>query len=530
MKLNNKTNLKIKQKPSIKATLMLCFLAFSTIMIILLWVFQTVFLDGFYKSIKISQAKNISNKIVSIIKNYDSDADFEDLSNTFSKQSDMSVLIYNTSSGVYSKVYSSEEGGVAYFGSNSIKDHEAYQYYRKAKENGGKYLDIRDIGASKNILSQNDRIFYQDYADDSTNGYADNRRYSTSFLFDNKVEKREMEYVVYAQIVNRGVAGNETDTDTYLVVVESAVTPVTSTIQTLRYQLTIITIIMLIFSIGLASILAIVITKPILAVNRNAKELSKQNYDVKFSGGAYREIQELNTTLNFATSELSKVDSLRKELIANVSHDLRTPLTMIIGYGEVMRDLPNENTPENVQIIIDEATRLSILVSDLMDISKLQSGTLTVDKSRFSLTDCIRSIFDRYSKLIEQDNYIIEFECDADVTVFADHSKISQVIYNLINNAINYAGADKTVIVRQKVEDNMVLIEVEDHGVGIEADKIDLIWDRYYKVDKSHKSSVIGTGLGLSIVKTILQLHNATFGVKSEVGHGSTFWFKLPLE
>ena len=202
---------------------------------------------------------------------------------------------------------------------------------------------------------------------------------------------------------------------------------------------------------------------------------------------------------------------------------------MIKGYGEVMRDLPGENTPENVQIIIDEASRLSTLVTDLLDLSKLQAGALTLESDVFSLTDSIKNIFKRYSKLKEQDGYKIEFESNQDVLIYGDELKMSQVIYNLVNNAVNYVGEDKTVIVKQVVTGDRVRVEVIDHGAGIPKDKLDYIWDRYYKVDKMHKSAVIGTGLGLSIVKNILDLHNATYGVESKEGQGSNFWFEMDI-
>ena len=119
------------------------------------------------------------------------------------------------------------------------------------------------------------------------------------------------------------------------------------------------------------------------------------------------------------------------------------------------------------------------------------------------------------------------FENSEKVYVYADELKISQVIYNLMNNAVNYAGEDKTVIVTQRVKNRKVIIEVTDHGEGIPAEKLEYIWDRYYKVDKEHKRGVIGTGLGLSIVKGILDAHNARYGVRSTIGKGSTFWFEL---
>ncbi|MCI2206629.1 MAG: HAMP domain-containing histidine kinase, partial [Oscillospiraceae bacterium] len=199
---------------------------------------------------------------------------------------------------------------------------------------------------------------------------------------------------------------------------------------------------------------------------------------------------------------------------------------MICGYAEVMRDLPGENTPENIQVIIDEATRLTNLVNDVLDISKLESGTQKLEKSEFSLTDEIRETTKRYRKLTD---CTLTFESDRNVFIFADELKISQVIYNLINNAINYTGTDRKIQIRQLVRDHQVTVEVTDTGEGIPADKLHDIWDRYYKVDKEHKRAQIGTGLGLSIVKSILDMHGGFYGVRSAVGVGSTFWFRLPI-
>ena len=218
------------------------------------------------------------------------------------------------------------------------------------------------------------------------------------------------------------------------------------------------------------------------------------------------------------------MEGLRKELLANVSHDLRTPLTMIQGYAEVMRDLPGENTPENVQIIIEETERLTSLVNDLLDLSRLESGAITLERTRFDLTQSIRAILRRYDKLA---SYSFPFEAEEDVFVTADELKISQVVYNLVNNAITYAGEDKTVTLRQTVENGKVRISVSDTGEGIPQDKLKDIWERYYKVDKEHKRAQVGTGLGLSIVKNILELHGGAYGVESEEGKGSTFWFEL---
>ena len=138
---------------------------------------------------------------------------------------------------------------------------------------------------------------------------------------------------------------------------------------------------MILLSFGLALFISSRLSKPLEQMNESAKQLGEGKYDIRFPEQGAREVAELAATLNYAAAELSKVEDLRRELIANVSHDLRTPLTMISGYAEVMRDIPGENTPENVQIVIDEANRLTGIVNDLLDLSKLQAGALTLTES-----------------------------------------------------------------------------------------------------------------------------------------------------
>jgi len=182
-----------------------------------------------------------------------------------------------------------------------------------------------------------------------------------------------------------------------------------------------------------------------------------------------------------------------------------------------------------MQIIIDETARLSSLVSDMLDKSRLMSGTQRLNLSRFSLTETIRETVARYEKLREKEGYVIDFEYDGEVYVTADRVRILQVIYNLVNNAINYTGEDKRVVLRQTVTDGYCRVEVIDSGEGIPEQELPMVWERYYKSSSFHKRAPLGTGLGLSIVKSILALHKAKFGVRSRVGSGSCFWFELEV-
>lgn len=492
------------------------FLLIVFAMLILLWTFQIVFLDSFYKTIKSTQVEQYAKQISISIRN---DNNIETTISNASKRNEMSVYLYDTSSPIFLKRYTSDYNNPS--GKSEFEEHQAYRYYRKALDNGGTYLGTTTTMTDTQTLRQFSDSLTAEEEQETLDTTRATEALREEVIAPRSASTERYENMVYAEIINLE------DGKQNFLLINAMITPVSSVVDTLRIQLVIVSVTLVLFAIALSVYAARKIAHPLSKINKSAKELAKQNYDVEFTGSGYLEVKELNDTLNYARRELSKVEQLRQELIANISHDLRTPLTMIKGYGEVMRDLPGENTPENVQIIIDEASRLSSLVSDLMDLSKLQAGAMQLDAEVFCLTDSIRGIFQRYAKLKEQDGYNIVFNSSEDVFVNGDELKLGQVIYNLVNNAVNYAGEDKTVIVDQIVKNNRVRIEVTDHGVGIPPDKLEYIWDRYYKVDKEHKSAVIGTGLGLSIVKKILELHHAEYGVASKVDEGSTFWFEM---
>jgi signal transduction histidine kinase len=315
----------------------------------------------------------------------------------------------------------------------------------------------------------------------------------------------------------------------YVVMMDSELIPLTATVTALRRQFGWIMCILIMGALVVALAVSKIICVPLQRMSRSARRLATGDYKTEFTGGGYKEAEELAEALNYAAAELAKNDDLQHELVANISHDLRTPLTMIKGYSEVMRDIPGENTPENVQVIIDETERLTELVNDMLDLSKIRAGTRKPELENFNLTETVRAVLKRYEKLTEKDNYVISFEAEEDVYVTADRTMLLQVIYNLTNNALNYTGEDKRVSIVQSVWDNKVRISVIDTGEGIADEDLPHIWDRYYKVDKVHKRAKIGTGLGLSIVKGILEAHGCAYGVESRVDEGSNFWFEMEM-
>ena len=498
-----------KKRP-LRFYLSIGFLFFSALLLIVLWLFQTVFLESFYKTVKTKQVKSCAYSLADYI---DTDS-FSDLVTEIEEQNSMVVGVYDTSDTVFICTYAS----TAQYGFDSkISMNSVYELYQSAVNNGGEHSTITQFKREERFFKPNEQKM-REFNRQQTPATED----EFHVMHEPSLERPTSENLAYAKIV--GTGDHER-----LLIVESEITPVSSVVGTLRIQLIIMTAVILILSIIIAVFLAKRIARPISDTNEKAKSLAKQDYDLTFEGGEYREITELNATLTYAAGELKKVEKLQKELISNISHDLRTPLTMITGYAEVMQDLPGEMTAENLQIIIDETNRLNSLVTDLLDISRLQSNTADIKKAPFSLTKCIESIFARYTKLIENDGLIISFEHDEEVFIMGDELRITQVLYNLINNAINYIGDDKTVIVRQTVKDDRVRIEVIDHGEGISEENLKYIWDRYYRVTEEHRRAKIGTGLGLSIVKNILIAHDAEYGVESTLGEGSDFWFSMPI-
>lgn len=307
----------------------------------------------------------------------------------------------------------------------------------------------------------------------------------------------------------------------------AVITPVNATVTTLEMQLVVITLLMLLLSVLLALMMSGHISRPIAMLNDSAKLWGKGKYETRFSGKGYPEITELSDTLNLAAGELSRTENLRRELMANISHDLKTPLALIYSYAEMMHDFPTEITPGQTQTIMDETKRLTSLVNDVLDMSRLESGWVKLDLREYNLTESIKETVCRMSELLKKEGFDIAFEYDGDAVITADEIKITQAFYNLLINAVNYGGGDKKVTVRQTTLDGFVKIEVTDNGEGIAPENMPYIWDRYYKADVKHKRPVAGTGLGLSIVKKIFEMHNAEYGAESEPGCGSKFWFKL---
>ncbi|MBQ4556598.1 MAG: HAMP domain-containing protein [Clostridia bacterium] len=392
----------------------------------------------------------------------------------------------------------------------------------------GKVLTTADIGGGCMIHNTDMKMINELYNDALENGGEYFHRAGLTGFQDKKahVPFANSRYDVRDRILY--VAIQEVTDGQLIMMFDAAVEPVNVVKGVITIHLLITTIIMTLVAAFVANALAKKLSQPIADVNRAAKKLTAGEYDVEFTGEGYREIYELSDTLNQTAHDLKRTDMMQKELIANISHDLRTPLTLITGYCEMMRDIDGENNPENIQVVLDETARLSSLVNDLIDLSKYESGSQKLNIESVDLDFLLLETVERYRKLMTDKDFTFIYESVGPTFARCDKKRILQVIYNLVNNAINYSGDDKTVILKLSVtEQGKNLVEVTDHGEGIAKEDLPLIFDRYYKVDKVHKRAVTGTGLGLSIVKGILESHGASYGVRSEIGTGSTFFFEI---
>lgn len=322
------------------------------------------------------------------------------------------------------------------------------------------------------------------------------------------------------------VYATKLDNDNYLFV-NASLEPLNTTVLILSQQLIVVSIIVLILALLIGYYISRKISKPIEKMNKQASLLGSGQYDFTFDHSSIKEINELSETLNYAKEELKQTDDLRRDLLANVSHDLKTPLTMIKGYAEMAKDLNGNNKQkreENLNIIIEETDRLNNLVEDILALSKMQANKDTLNIEQFDLIKMINSIIKRYDILQMQENYVFSCHMPNTLLVKADYKKIEQVIYNLINNAINYTGEDNKITISVS-GDEEILVEIQDTGKGIDEYELAHIWDKYYHSQKKHKRNKVGTGLGLSIVKNILEAHHFQYGVKSKKGSGTTFYF-----
>lgn len=451
-----------KENLNVKVWLYLILFSFS--ILVFIWLFQIMFLNSYYESAK---SKEIDQVVKELETKYNNNETFISMLDTLTYKNNMCVEI-------------------------EVEDIVTYT----SGSNNRNCANINILKKYKNVFKASDK--------DEENYKILNPLYKDKILI-------------------KAVKLNE---NTFMYI-NTQLEPLDSTVSILKNQFIFVTCLVLFLSFLLALLISRKLSKPIEKITEKSKLLANGNMEVKFNTDTgIAELNQLAISLNYASSEIAKTNELRRDLMANVSHDLKTPLTMIKAYSEMIRDITykdHEKMNNNLKTIIDETDRLNLLVEDILTLTKLESNTIRLEKQKLNLNDLIKSIISRYKIFNE---YKLIFNADKDYTIYADKKRIEQVFYNLINNAINYTGKDNKVFINLIDLDKYIKVEVTDTGNGIKPEDMDKIWDKYYTTNKNHKRAVAGTGIGLSIVKNILELHNYKYGVKSSE-KGTTFYFLI---
>jgi len=315
-----------------------------------------------------------------------------------------------------------------------------------------------------------------------------------------------------------------------VVVIKQGISNITSVQQVLKSQLNRLSIVLIIASFILSLFLAQIFTKPILAINKTVNRLAEGDLEASANVNQKDELGELSHSVDNLAKSLKKVDLLRKELIANVSHELKSPLSLIRGYAELVREISWKNEKDrndNLNLIIDESQRMSIMVNDILDYSLIQSGYLTLKTDILPLDYIINDAVAEASLQGEKFNLNVEVNNQTpDVNVCVDNIKIHQVFRNLLNNAINHSHDGEKIKINSKFVNGDIRIEICNRGDPIPEEERALIWERYHRAQHQGGRKQ-GTGLGLSIVKTICDAHNMTYGT-DYIDENNVFWFQIP--
>ncbi len=471
----------------------LYFFAMTVVILAILLLVQTMFFAGYYSTMKKNDTQKLGETIVAEYKKPRSNEEF--------KKYIYQTMFTSGSTIVFFKAEYEITGGEVKVKNDTLVNLLTSDDY------GGKTAEPG--------LPQTEVVIDTEFFKQVSSG-------KNEFLYITNLDRGS--YVIFGAQIN-----DASDGLVYLHI-SSPLAQSTFITDVIRRQSVISTVLCALLSLGLSWIISSRIARPVSQFSKTARKLAAGDFSVRFEGEGFSEIEDLASTLNYATEEMGKTDQLRRDLLANVSHDLRTPLTMVKAYAEMIRDLSGSDPVKRAnhcQTIIDEADRLTSLVNDIQNLSKLQSGTETAETAPLDLSALTRSVMERFEIYSAKEGYLLKQEIDDECYISADSKKIEQVLYNLIGNAINYTGEDKTVTVYVRNLTGKIYFGVRDTGNGIAKEEINNVWERYYRASQS-KRKRIGSGLGLSIVKNILILHKAEYGVQSTLGEGSTFWFSMP--
>lgn len=298
----------------------------------------------------------------------------------------------------------------------------------------------------------------------------------------------------------------------------------------------------------LSLIFSKIVAKPLLSLNRIALRMARLDFSVKSPIRSQDEFGSLSDSLNGLSEKLDttlqelqqanrqlredmehkqRIEQMQKEFVSNASHELKTPLSIVRGFAEGLKDGVGESKRERyLDVILDETGKMEALVRDMLELTKLESGTIKLRKSSFWVSELMEEIVDKLSHHLNDKQLKVVTVTANEPVVHADQEKIEQVIFNILVNAIRYAVPGSEITVRIEDEEGRVRMSIENEGDGIPPDQLEHIWERFYRAERSRNRKTGGTGLGLAIVKHILELHESKYGVVN-TQKGVMFYFIL---
>lgn len=460
---------------SIRTKLWAAMMGFVVIILILLWLFQVVFLETYYQSMMLSRIQNQAMH------------------------------------------YADQLSDVELRNALSLKD--------ALRDEFAKYAETKQVGFEV-INSSGETVFQQAVAMEPMFRHTFRTVFAT--ILEGKTINTQVSHMRFEStywVIGVPVVGSNMKV-TGGIIITAPIESMDQTVEIIKEQLVYITLMLLVLASLMAFLLSKQFSKPILKISHATKKIAKGEYETKLNTHQTDEIGQLAKDIEEMSFELGQVDRLRKELIGNVSHELRTPLSIIRGYAETLRDVSGEHAEKRnhqLGIIISESERLSELIEDILNMSQIESGAITMSKQPFDLMDLVNDLRMKFEVM-----HPIEVISDqAQMVVYADRGRIEQVFYNLIGNAIAHTQTSNAIRVEIQESERVVHIGIRNFGDVLSEEKINKIWQRFYQVQSSDQGKPKGAGLGLAIVKSILESHKVKYGALSSDERGTLFWFEL---
>ncbi|MDP1548232.1 MAG: ATP-binding protein [Anaerolineales bacterium] len=301
-------------------------------------------------------------------------------------------------------------------------------------------------------------------------------------------------------------------------------------LRTVNLSILITSVTVGVLALVLGSLLFRQITSPLRALSQSARAIAEGDLEQRVAVRSNDEIGQVARSFNRMAESLAEADVQRRNMMADIAHELRTPLTVVQGNLEALMDGVYDLTPENVAAVHKQTVVLTRLVGDLRDLALAEAGQLWLERKVFSLADVIAQVTEGLEVQAHEREVTLKFEVAAELPKMqADEQRITQVLFNLISNALRHTPASGTITISAELRDERILVSVRDTGTGIPPEDLPHVFERFYRADRSRARSTGGSGLGLTIAKQIIEAHGGQIWAQSWLGAGSTFAFSLPL-